>query len=241
MLGDGDRLYAVALAAVEGRLQGVVEVHIGVKRVILRADGLLGVGIVEWRRHLRLVGEELAQLDVGGDAVRFLCFGAALHHGLLQPAKAVGDVASRHVQASQVAQLHVHGSAGRPSTFVVGLAQAQFVDPHFAALQCRAEVAHAHHHRLHFAQRGVSDDADAVVGLVGVVVAEELCVAGGALGASFVAGLLQCGEHGEVHVEHVLLGPHDGAVAGHVPVVASLGGELQRDEVFVVVALVVAS
>ena len=241
VLGDGYRLDAVALALAAGRLEGVVELHIRVEGIVAWADGLLRVGIVERRRHLSLIGEELTQLEGGSDAVGLLGIGGALHDGLLESAEAVGDVAARHVDAAHVAQLHVHSSAGRPSALVVGLAQTELVDPHLARLGRGAEVAHTDDERLDLTQRGIAQDGDAVVGLVGVVVAEELRVAGGTLGAGFVAGLLQGGEHLEVDVEHILGRPYEDAVGGHVPVVVAGRRELQGDEILVVVALVVGS
>ena len=59
VLGHGYRLHGVALVLVHG-LQCVVEVHVGVERVVLRTDLLLCDGVVERCADLGLLGEELA-------------------------------------------------------------------------------------------------------------------------------------------------------------------------------------
>ena len=88
---DGDVLNTVTLLFADG-LQRIVETHITVERVITRFHGLLGVGVIEWHRHLCLVGEELTEFEGGGDAVLFLRIGGALHHTLLQTTEAVADI-----------------------------------------------------------------------------------------------------------------------------------------------------
>ena len=59
-LGDGYRLDAVALVLVDGGIEGIVQFQVGVHGVVLGAVLLLGDGVVEGRRHVQLVGEELA-------------------------------------------------------------------------------------------------------------------------------------------------------------------------------------
>ena len=109
-LGDGNRLYAVVLLLVEGGIQGIVKLHIGVERVVLRADDILAVRVIEWCTDLRLIGEELTQLDICRNGVGLLRLGGALQHGLLQSTEAVGHVPSTDIDGSDVAQLEGHGS-----------------------------------------------------------------------------------------------------------------------------------
>ena len=135
MLRDGYRLDGVALTLAGCRLERFVELHVGVQGVILGTDVLLRIGIVEGGRHLGLLREELAKLEVGGHGVALLRVGGALHDALLKPSEAVGDVAAGQVDRSEVAQLHVHGAAGGPSALVDGVLESELVDPHLARLK----------------------------------------------------------------------------------------------------------
>ena len=62
-LGDGDRLDAVALVVVGSGIEGITETHIGVEGIVSGTRLLLGHGIVEGDADLRLVGEELTELE----------------------------------------------------------------------------------------------------------------------------------------------------------------------------------
>ena len=136
----------------------IVEFHIGIQRVVLRTDGLLGVGIVQRCRHLGLLREQLTQLQIGGYRVRHLVVGISLHDGLFQSAKALSDITSCHVHATEVRQLHVHGTVGSPTALIAGILQSQLIDPHLTRLHATGEVAHTDNHRLHLTQRRVTDD-----------------------------------------------------------------------------------
>ena len=59
-LGNSDVLNGVAVMCVKCRLQSLVQLHIGVQRVIFGTCLLLGNRIVERCRNLQLVREELA-------------------------------------------------------------------------------------------------------------------------------------------------------------------------------------
>ena len=65
VLRDGYRLYGVALTLIGCRLQGIVQFHVRVERVVLRADGLLRVRIIKRCADLGLFREELAQFQIG--------------------------------------------------------------------------------------------------------------------------------------------------------------------------------
>ena len=128
-LGDGYRLDGVLLMLVGGTLQGIIEFHVTVERVILGAGLRLRDGVIERHRHLRLVGEELAEVETGGEAVGLVVVGGALGQSFLQSAESFGHHLTRKVDAAEVGELHVEGSRRCPSTLVVELEQAQFVHP----------------------------------------------------------------------------------------------------------------
>ena len=65
-------------------------------------------------------------------------------------------------------------SAPEAAALVVVLLQAQLVDPHLAGLLLTGKVAHTDNQGLHLAQRGITDDAHLVVGLVVIVLREDL-------------------------------------------------------------------
>ena len=120
--------------------------------------------------------------------------------------------------------------------------QTQLVDPHLHTLDLSGIVAHAYHHGFHLSECRITHDGDLVVGMVGVVGRIGCREGSHALRLGLVARLLECGEDGERHVEHVLLGPHGTAVLVAVSaVVVACRCELQRYFVLVVVVLVVAS
>ena len=60
MLGHRYRLDRVTLALVGSRLEGVVQFHIRIQRVVLRTDNLLRIRVIERCRHFGLVREELS-------------------------------------------------------------------------------------------------------------------------------------------------------------------------------------
>ena len=227
---------------VEGTLQGIVQLHVGVQRVVLGTGMFLGDGIVEGCRDLPLVGEQLADFEVGGQRIGLVRVGIARCHTVLQSTEALSDYLSRQIDGADIGQLYVECSRGSPATLVDHVDEAQLVDPHLAGLDGAGQVAHTNHHGLHLAERRVTHDADAVVLVVGVVVGIERGEAGRTHGAGLVAGLLQLGEQREVDVEHVLQRPHGTAVVGIEPVVVvAVGGELQGDDVLVVVVLIVTA
>ena len=88
----GDVLDTVALLLVSGCIQRLIETQVTIQRVVTRFDDLLTVGVIEGDRHLRLVREELAEFERGGDAILLLGIGRTLHHTLLQTAEAIADI-----------------------------------------------------------------------------------------------------------------------------------------------------
>ena len=241
-LAHGDALNGVALVLVLGSIEGVAESHIRVEWVVLGSFLVLRQRIIERSGNLRLVGEELSKLKAGCDRIRLEIVVGTRGDTLLETSEALRGVATLHVHGSEVGQLHVEVSLCSPSTFVVVFLQAQLVHPNLTALLLSTEVAHADNHRLHLAQRGISHDADLVLRTVLVVHREDAIVGRRSLRLRHVALFLDLREELERDVEHVLLGPHGSAVGNRIAVVVVAGsGELQRNLVFVVVALVVAS
>ncbi len=151
------------------RLKSIVQFHVGVERVVLRACFLFGHRVVERCRHLCFVREELSQLKVGCETVCLVVVGGTLGESLFKSAESLGHHLSRKIDGTEVGQLHVERTGRGPSTLVVELEQPQFVYPYLARLHRRRYVAHTDHHRLHLAERRVADDAYLVVGFVVVV------------------------------------------------------------------------
>ena len=82
------------------------------------------------------------------------------------------------VYRTKIGHLYIKVSLGSPTTFFTVVLHTQFVHPHFDISRAAAIVAHTDHHGLHFAQRGVTDDAHFIVGVVAVVGIVKLCVTG---------------------------------------------------------------
>ena len=237
-LSDGGQ--GVALKAFK-LVEGVLQQHVGVERIVFRRNFLPGVGIVNRETHLPFLWEQLAKLPLGGQAPFVQVVVATFVHALFQSAEAVSLHVAGHVHAGKVAQLHVQVALGGPAAVVVVAFHAQLVHPHLHAVGLLAVVAHTDHHRLDLAQRWVTHHADLVVWAVIVVGGVEVGVAGGTLGAGFVALMLHGGEFLKVDVEHVLLWPHGLAALGGVGVVVAGRGQHQRNLIFIVVALVVGT
>ena len=224
-----------------GSLERVVEEHIGVERIVLGTLALLGDRIIEGCRHLGLLGEELAQFQVGGKAGVELVVGAALIHAFLETAEAIRLILAGNIDGAEVGQLHIEVALCGPSALIVIFLESELIDPHLARLGVGREVAHTDNHGLHLTERGVTHHADAVGRIVLIVGGEEVVVGGVALSLGLVALLLHGGEHGKGYIEHVLLRPHDALVVGRVFVVVSRRGELEGHLILIVVALVVAA
>ena len=78
--------------------------------------------------------------------------------------------------------------------------------------------------------------------MVGIVLEELSGIAGRTQCTGLVAGLFKTCKHAEVNVEHIVLWPYGTTVVSVIlVVVAAVGCQLQRNEVFVVVVLVVAT
>ena len=167
-LGHGYRLHGVALVTAH-HVKGFVEFHVRIEGVVLRPYLVVADGIVEGDGDLRLVGEELSQFQIGHHRVGLLRLVRTLQRTFLQAAEAVGHVASREGQATEVGELDVERARGSPSALVVIFLQAQFVDPHLARLLRTGQVSHADDHRLDLAETGITHNTDLVVGLVVVI------------------------------------------------------------------------
>ena len=90
---------------VQSRLKGIVEQHVGVEGIVAWACLFLCHGVVEWGSDLCLVGKQLAQFEIGSEAVGLVVVGGTLCHCLLQSSETVGEDASREVHRSEVGQL----------------------------------------------------------------------------------------------------------------------------------------
>ena len=128
------RLDRVALMTVGSSIECIIELHVVVQWIIFRTRLLLGDGIVEWGRDLRLVGEELTQFDVGSEAIGLIVIGGASCQSFLQSAEALTHHLSCEVNSTEVRELHVERTRGSPSTLVVKLHQAHLVDPYLTRL-----------------------------------------------------------------------------------------------------------
>ena len=241
-LRHGDVLDTVALPFAGRCLKGILQAHIRVEGIIAGAHLLLRHGVVDGCRDLRLVGEELAELERGGDGIFLLGVGAALHDILLQTTKAVANVTALQVDGSEVGELHIHRTRCCPAAVVIAVHESQLVHPHLTRLHIAGDITHTDHHHLHLAQRRISQHAYLVGRAVGIVFAIDLVERGGTRRLRQVTGFLQVGEDIEVHVEHIRRWPHHLAVGcGVFAVVAAVGGQLQRYQVLIVVVLVVAT
>ena len=134
ILRHGNVLDTVALTFAGRCLEGILQTHIRVEGIIAWANLLLRHGVVDGCRDLRLVGEELAELERGGDGIFLLGVGAALHDVLLQASKTVADVTALQVDGSEVGELHVHRSRCCPTTVVIAVHESQLIHPHLARL-----------------------------------------------------------------------------------------------------------
>ena len=101
LTADGYRLHGVALVVAHG-VEGLVEFQVGVQRVVLRPHLVFRHAVVQGHAHLGLVGEELAQFEVGRHRVCHAVLVRALHDVLLEPAEAVGHVAADKVDGAEV-------------------------------------------------------------------------------------------------------------------------------------------
>ena len=222
-------------------VERVLELEVRIHGVVLRAEALLADRIVERCRHLGLVGEELSELDVGGDGILRRVVGGAFHDALFESAISLGGHLAHHVERGDVGELHVERALCGPSSLVVVFKQTELVDPHLAALDIGRKIPDTDDHGLHLAERGVTHDGYLVVGLVVGVGGVRHVVGSHPFRPCLVALLLELGEDGERNVEHVLLGPYGAAVLRRIAVVGSLGGELQGQLVLVIVVLIVGA
>ena len=96
--------------AVDSRIEGIVQIHIRIQRIILRFGNLLGDRVVERCRDLHLVGEEFTQFERCRQRVRLEIVGGACCHTVLQAAEALGDNLSGEVDGTEIRQLHIQGT-----------------------------------------------------------------------------------------------------------------------------------
>ena len=221
--------------------ESVIELHVGVKRIILWRCLLLSHRVVERCRHLRLVGEELAELYVCRNGVVGVVVGRTLCHALLQSAEACRAVFALHVDGAEVRELQVERALCSPTARVVEFLQSEFVHPDLTTLHLARVVAHTDDHCLHLAQRRITHHRDAVLRLVGVVRRVESVERSLSVRLRLVAFLLQASELRESYVEHVLLGPYGASIGSRETSVLAWLGQLQRYLVLVEVALVVGT
>ena len=241
LLRDGDRLNTVSLTTASRCVECILQFHIRIERIVLRATLSALHTIVDRCRDPRLIGEELTQIEVGRESVVARCLLLALVDALLDATEAIGDVAAVEIDGTKVGELHVEFSACGPASLVVILQQAELVDPHLTALLLTTEVAHTDDHRLHLAERRITDDGDLVGWLVGIVGHKGHAEAGRTCGLGLVACLLHGRKDLERDVEHVFLGPYGDTSLTRIAIVAARGGERQRNLILVVVVLIIGT
>ena len=207
-------------------VERVVEFHICVEWVVTWTCLLFAVGVVERYADLRLVGEELTHLEIGGEAIAGVVVHGSLADTLLETSETVGLVFALQVDGTEVGELDVEVTLGSPSTLIVIFLESKLIEPHFTTLLIGREVAHTDNHRLDLAQRGVTHDGDTVLGILFVIYAELAVVACRTRGFGLIALFLQGGEDRQWYVEHILLRPYQHALLTAVTVIASRGGEL---------------
>ena len=83
-------------------VKGILQQHVGVKRIILGRQLLPGVGVIEGEVHLPLFREELAQFQLRGDAPLIEVVIATLVHLVFQTAEACCLHMTGHVHRSEV-------------------------------------------------------------------------------------------------------------------------------------------
>ena len=220
-------------------VEGVFQSDVGVERIVLRRNLAAVVGVVEGSVHAGFLGEEFAELQVGGHAVLVEVIVAPFVDALLQSAETARFDVAREGQRSQVGELHVELGAGSPSAFVGVVLQTQLVDPYLHALFGARVVADTNHDGAYFADGGVAQDGNLVVGSVLVVVGEDDVVRSHAQRLLLVALGLDVGEDRKVDVHHVVFGPYGLTVGQAVGVVPFGRGHFQRHFVFIVIVLVV--
>ena len=150
-LGHGDALYGVTLILTACSIQGILQFHIRIERIVLRTGFLLGDGIVQRGGHLGLIREELTQLYAGRRTICAEVIRAAFVHALLQSAKPFRGIATRHIHITHIRQLHVQRALSSPATFVVVFLQTELVHPNLTRLQVGRQVTHTDNHGLDIA------------------------------------------------------------------------------------------
>ena len=242
LLRYGDALYGVAFLLARCGIEGFLELHIGVERVIFRSCHLLGDAVIDWDGDFCLVGEELAEFHARRQLEVALVVLRPGADTILKSAKSVGDIFSLHIDATHVGELDVEIAVGSPSATVVVFLETELIDPHLAALHITGEVADTDNHRLHLAKGGIAENGNLVVGVVGIIGRVRSGIGGRTEGPRLVALLFDIGEDGEGHIEHVVVGPHLKDVAEVIAVVVrSRCRELQWYLIFIVVALIVGT
>ena len=222
-------------------IECIIKTHVGVERVILRTRLLFRHRIIKRCRNLRLVGEELAQFDVGSDAISLVVVLRTVHYAFLKTSETFRHVLARSIKCADIAELNVECCLCSPSSFVVILQQSQFIYPHLSRLIVNVKVAHTNNHSLHFAKSRITHHGDTVVRTVRVVVAILTIVRSSTACLRNVSCLLNVCEDIKVDVKHVLLWPHLAAVGQRITVITSCRSKFQRYQILVVVALIVAS
>ena len=96
-LGNGNRLNTVTLVVSHG-IQGIIQIHIRIQRIILGARFFLRHTIVKRCRHLGLVREELTQLNICCQRVGLIIIRRALHHAFLQASESFSDNLSCQIE-----------------------------------------------------------------------------------------------------------------------------------------------
>ena len=101
-LRDGNVLKRIALMSIFHRVQGFLQTHIGIQRIVLRAVLILRHRVIERRTHLRLVGEELTEFNIRRDGVRFQVFVRPLRDSFLKTSESFAYITSLDIQHAQV-------------------------------------------------------------------------------------------------------------------------------------------
>ena len=244
-LVDRIRLDGIALRVRIQVIQRLRHLDILVQGIILRRGCLFRIGIIERDAYLRLLGEELTQLQRGGDTELRIIIHPALRQGLIQRSETGSLDTSTRVDRTQIRERHAQVRVSRPTAILIEIGHTKLIDPDLTTLDLIRVVTHTDHDHLDLSQTWVTNDADRIAGIILVSLRIDLIetYASFTLTSEPIALQLQVGPGLQLKVEHIFRRPDLLLIGAVVRIIRNraVRRQVHRDLILVVVVLIIGT
>ena len=225
-------------------IEGVIESHISVERIVFRRSTLTSNAVIQWHLNLSFIREELTKLKIGGETVSGIVVSGARCYAFFESSESFADVFACGIDASEVRKLYIEIALCSPSASILRVEKSHFIDPHLSALLTTGQISYTNNHGLYLSERRISENGNLILRIVIVISGKFHVVRCSSLSLSHVTSLLQGSKQSKTNIEHILFRPYFLTVGEGISAVFRAfrrWSELQWYLILIVIALIVGT